>query len=61
MFFMTSKDKMIEEVYVNTFDYGRTQFVNLIVDKNLEIIKLKEEIDNLKKVIKLFNDGDADE
>ena len=58
---MTNKDKMIKEVYANTSDYGRIQFVNLIVDKNLEIIKLKEEIDNLKKVIKLFNDGDADE
>ena len=58
---MTNKDKIIEEVYVNTSDYGRIQFVNLIVDKNLEIIKLKEEIDNLKKIIKLFNDGDANE
>lgn len=58
---MTNKDKMIEEVYVNTSDYGRIQFVNLIVTKDLEIIKLKEEIDTLKNIIELFNKGDANE
>ncbi len=58
---MTNRDKMIEEVYVNTSDYGRIQFVNLIVDKDLEIIRLKEEINNLKKIIELFNYGDENE